>query len=251
MYVEKAITLLSYLSENSKRKANMAKKQSKKEAFLYELHASPAFNFKPLNKKQDLLVKSIASNPISIAIGSAGTGKTFCVTYLAAKMLMKGDVDKIVLTRANQPTGKSLGYFPGTLEEKMTPWLLPMLNNLKEAMGGGKYDCAMKNSIEMQPIETIRGQSFENAFVIIDEAQNLTYDEIKAVSTRLGRGSTMVFAGDPAQSDVKGGQGIERFIDVCRRHSIDLPVIRFSVEDIVRSDIVGQLCKAFELEESK
>lgn len=221
---------------------------NKKESFLYELHSAPAYRFKPLNQKQADLVSAIDHFSIITAIGSAGTGKTFCVTYRAAKYLLEGTVDKIVLTRANQPTGKSLGFFPGTLEEKMTPWILPMLNNLRTALGSGKYECAMKDSIEIQPIETIRGQSFDNSFIIVDEAQNLSFDEIKAISTRIGKNSILVFCGDPAQSDVKHGEGIKKFIDICDKHSIEMPVVKFGIDDIVRSDIVGKLCRAFELE---
>jgi len=231
----------------------MARKnrKSKKESFAYELHAAPAYHIKPLTPTQGDLLDSLNHSSMVVAIGSAGTGKTYCVTYKAAQMLLEGEIQRIVLTRANQPAGKSIGFFPGTLEDKMRPWILPMLNNLKDALGSGKFECAMKSSIEIQPVETIRGQSFDNAFIIIDEAQNLTFDEVKAISTRLGQNSVMAFCGDPAQSDVSNGRGIERFISICEKHKIDLPVTRFTVEDIVRSDMVGQLCKAFELEEAE
>ena len=223
-------------------------RRSKKESFLYELHSAPAYHLKPLNTKQGVLLDAIDNFSIVTAIGSAGTGKTYCVTYKAAKCLLENTVDKIILSRANQPTGKSLGFFPGTLEEKMTPWIMPMLTNLKKALGSGKYECAMKESIQMQPIETIRGQSFDDAFIIIDEAQNLTFDEIKAISTRIGKNSILVFCGDPAQSDVKKGEGIKKFIQICKKHDIEMPVIQFGIEDIVRSDIVGKLCAAYEKE---
>ena len=219
---------------------------------MVELNAQAAFHIQPKTEKQDLLLRSIESAPMTVAIGSAGTGKTFCVSYKAAQLLLKGHVDKIVLTRSNVSTGKSIGFFPGDIQEKMTPWLLPVLSNLEEAMGKGKFEYYQKKgNIQLQPIETIRGMSFENSFIIVDEAQNLTFSEMKAISTRLGEGSIMVFCGDPAQSDVGSGNGIEKFIDICQRHDIDLPVVRFGINDIVRSDIVGDLCKAFEMEEGK
>ena len=228
--------------------AKQRKRTKKKESFLHELHAAPAYKIQPKTDNQSELLSAIDYLPMVVALGSAGTGKTMCTAYKAAQMLLDNKVDQIILTRANQPTGKSLGHFPGTIEEKMTPWLLPVLNNLKTALGSGKYECAMKNSIKLQPIETVRGQSFDHSFIIIDEAQNLTFEEIKAISTRVGQGSTMVFCGDPAQSDVSNGKGIEKFIQICQKHDIELGYVQFGIEDIVRSDIVGALCRAFDKE---
>jgi phosphate starvation-inducible PhoH-like protein len=102
-----------------------------------------------------------------------------------------------------------------------------------------------KSEIEIQPIETIRGRSYENALVLVDEAQNLSIDELKAITTRLGENSKLVLMGDPAQSDVKDGKDLLKFCTVVRRAGIQLPIIEFSVDDIVRSDIVADLVRVF------
>lgn len=204
------------------------------------------FNIVPKNKKQDMLIEAIKAYPIVVTIGCAGTGKTYCSVGTAASLFMKGRYKRIVLTRANVPTGKSLGHFPGDIKEKMTPWLLPMLEVLKKALGPGKYAYLLeKGQIEIQPIETIRGRSYEDALILVDESQNLNMDEIKAITTRIGENSKLVLMGDPAQSDVKKGEDLLRFCKLVENSGIEVPVIEFFVDDIVRSDIVADLVKLY------
>lgn len=221
-------------------------KKPKKQSLLSEVKSSSAFHIQPKNEKQNFLLESIEHNSMTVCIGPAGTGKTFCAGMKAAQLFLKGNYDKIILSRANVPTGKSLGYFPGTVQEKMTPWLLPMMDVLTLALGKGRYDYMLtKEQIQIQPIETIRGRSFEDALVIVDEAQNLRLEEIKAVTTRLGENSKLIMLGDPAQSDVHDGDDLMDFVEMCTRHNIEIPVVRFGVNDIVRSDIVASLVKMF------
>ena len=221
-------------------------RKPKKQSFMSEVQSSTAFHIQPKNEKQNFLLESIEHNPMTVCIGPAGTGKTFCAGMKCAQLFLKGKHDKIILSRANVPTGKSLGYFPGTVQEKMTPWLLPMMDVLTEGLGKGRYEYMMtKGQIEIQPIETIRGRSFENALVIVDEAQNLRMEEIKAVTTRLGENSKLIMLGDPAQSDVHDGDDLIDFVTMCERHGIEIPIVRFGVNDIVRSDIVASLVKMF------
>jgi len=204
------------------------------------------FHVIPKNDKQDKLIRSIKVYPITVTIGCAGTGKTYCSAGTAASLFMQGKYKKIVLTRANVPTGKSLGYFPGTIQEKMTPWLLPMLEVFEQAFGKEKYKYMInKGEIEIQPIETIRGRSYKDALVLVDESQNLSLDELKAISTRLGENSKLILMGDPAQSDVKDGKDLLKFCSLIKKCGIQLPVVEFSVDDIVRSDIVAELVRMF------
>lgn len=221
-------------------------RKPKKQTLMSEVKSSSAFHIQPKNEKQNFLLESIEHNAMTVCIGPAGTGKTFCAGMKAAQLFLKGNHDRIILSRANVPTGKSLGYFPGTVQEKMTPWLLPMMDVLKDGLGKGRYDYMLtKEQIEIQPIETIRGRSFENAVVIVDEAQNLNIAEIKAVTTRLGENSKLIMLGDPAQSDVHNGNDLTDFVDMCNRHDIEIPIVKFGVNDIVRSDIVASLVKMF------
>jgi len=204
------------------------------------------FHVIPKNDKQDKLIRSIKMYPIVVTIGCAGTGKTYCSAGTVAQLYKQGKYDKIVLTRANVPTGKTLGHFPGTIQDKMTPWLMPMLEVLEEALGKSKYQYMLnKGEIEIQPIETIRGRSYKHALVLVDEAQNLCMDELKAISTRLGENSKLILMGDPAQSDVKNGEDLTKFCKLVKKAGMSLPVVEFSVDDIVRSDIVADLVRMF------
>ena len=227
----------------SKRRSRYATKNKERENNIRELYR---FNVIPKNEKQDILIRSIKAYPITVTIGCAGTGKTYCSAGTVAQLFIKGGYKKIVLTRANVPTGKSLGHFPGNIKEKMTPWLLPMLEVLRKAFGSGKYEYLLnKEQIEIQPIETIRGRSYENALILVDEAQNLSMDELKAITTRIGENSKLVLMGDPAQSDVNNGKDLVEFCYKVRKFGIDMPVIEFGVNDIVRSDIVAELVRMF------
>lgn len=218
----------------------------KKPSAVSEIQSSGAFHIQPMNEKQSALLDAIHKNTMTVAIGTAGTGKTYCSASKVAQLFLRGGYDKIVLTRPNVSTGRSVGFFPGTVEEKLSVWLQPLLTVLKEAFGAGRYQYFMeKGIIQIQPLETVRGQSFNDALILIDECQNLEWGEIEALTTRIGENSKMVLMGDPRQSDVKNGMAIERFITMAHNYKIDVPVIRFGLDDVVRSDIVAQLVKAF------
>jgi phosphate starvation-inducible PhoH-like protein len=229
--------------QTRKRQEDKQYLQQRQEGF--ERPARSVF-IQPKNYKQDEMLKAIDFNVLTVVIGPAGTGKTFCTGMKVAQLFSTGKYARIVLTRANVPTGKSLGFFPGTVAEKMEPWLAPITNVLKDGLGKGQYEyLERKGKIIVQPIETIRGNSYEDALVIVDEAQNLSMEEIKAITTRIGENSKMILTGDPAQSDVKNGTDLKRFCDLCNSSRIDVGYIEFGIDDIVRSDIVGQLVKMF------
>jgi len=221
-------------------------RKSKKESFAIELNSSAAFHIQPKNATQQYLLDSIESSVMTVCIGPAGTGKTFCSGMKTAQLYLKGQYKKIIITRPNISTGKSLGYFPGTVEEKLEPWLKPITSVLEEAMGKGRFECDLRQKrIEIQPLETIRGNSFEDSIILVDEAQNLDLEELKALTTRIGEKSKLVLMGDPNQSDVKNGMALTRFVDMCVKHGIACPIVRFTLEDVVRSDIVKQLLTMF------
>jgi phosphate starvation-inducible PhoH-like protein len=218
----------------------------KKDTFVKEIQSSAAFHIQPKNPTQQYLLDCIDQSVMTVCIGPAGTGKTFCTGMKAAQLILKGGYDKIVLTRPNVSTGRSLGFFPGSVEEKMTPWLKPIMNVLQDGLGKGRYDYMVsKEQIIIQPIETIRGNSFENCIIIIDESQNLNMSEIKAITTRIGENSKLVMLGDPAQSDVHDGEDLDAFVEMCHQYGIEAPIVRFTTDHIVRSDIVAQLVKMF------
>lgn len=207
----------------------------------------PQIDFSPKTQQQSELFHQLKSNTLLIALGPAGTGKTFTACTQAAIWLVGGHVDRIVLARANVPTGKSLGAIPGTLEEKLEPWVLPMTDVLRGQMGKAYYDHAVsKGKIETVALETIRGRSFDNAMILIDEAQQLTMEEIKAITTRIGEGSVLVLMGDPKQTDKVGNTGLVKFTKMIINHDITgTCVVEFDLDDIVRSDTCANMVRMF------
>lgn len=194
---------------------------------------------------QEFLIKAITNSPIVLAIGPAGCGKTYVSAAMAAKYFLENITDTIVLSRANVPTGRTLGHFPGTVEDKLTPWVTPALDVLRKFMPGGKFGYAFeKKQIQLQPLETIRGRSFSNAFIIIDEAQNLTTDEVISITTRLGENSKLLLLGDPFQTDIKGENGLVWFNKFASKYQLGVPSIQFTLDDVVRSKIVKDILVA-------
>lgn len=206
------------------------------------------YNIKPRNGNQSIYLNALKNDSVVICLGPAGTGKTFMAAAFAANELLQNRTDKIILTRSNIPVGKSVGFFPGTIDDKMGPWLAPLTSIIKIVIGPGAFDCALKKgNIEMVPLEVIRGRSWDNSIIIIDESQNLTIEEIKAISTRIGEKALMVFCGDISQSDLsKSEGGLSRFCDIIEKYEIpNTSIIEFTIDDIVRSNICGALVRAF------
>lgn len=206
----------------------------------------------PKSDKQKDLLKALNGSTLIVIKGPAGVGKTYLPVFYAAKMLLEGRIDRIILTRPNIATGKSLGFFPGSLEEKMEPWTAPILEILKEALGKGVLESQIKNgNIVVCPFETIRGHTFKNSFVILDEAQNTTHHEMKAFVTRIGENSKVVINGDVTQSDIKDkvSCGLSHLVYLCKnsdRLRNYTRVIEFGYEDIVRSELCKILIEEFD-----
>lgn len=202
----------------------------------------------PKSEKQSQLISSIYHTTQTITIGSAGTGKTYVTAYIAAHMFLEKEIDKIIITRPNVATGRSIGFFPGSLEEKMAPWMSPITNVFKEVLGNNLYELALKRKdIEIVPFEVIRGWTFKDAFVILDEAQNTTVSEIKAFLTRIGEDSKVVINGDVAQTDLEEQSGLAYIIRILNKSatlSQKVSLVEFTSQDIVRSDI----CKDWVIE---
>jgi len=208
----------------------------------------PEIEIEALNDKQKDYLFSLYGDPCVVCTGSAGTGKTFLAASVAAKDLSERRIKRIILSRANIATGKSLGAFPGTVEEKMAPWLLPITDVLRKQLGEGFYSHAVKTkSIEIQPLETIRGRSFDDAIVLMDEAQQLTKDELKAICTRIGNNSKLFLMGDRAQRDVKT-DGLLWLSNLIENHDLPISTHSFTSDDIVRSGLCKTFVKAFEAE---
>lgn len=200
----------------------------------------------PKTPRQKAYIDALNQHEQVFVFGPAGTGKTYIATTFAANLYIEKRIDKIILTRPNVASGRSLGYRPGTLEEKMEEWLMPILPTLIKVLDKGTVETALKNgNLEYVPFESMRGRSFEDAFIILDEAQNVTPGEMQMFLTRIGDGSRVVVNGDVMQSDLRGDSGLSHALRLVRKHDIDAGIIEFGVEDIVRSEICKQWIVAF------
>lgn len=197
---------------------------------------------KPQNANQSRLLESMAENSLVVALGPAGTGKTYLAITAAVEALEAGQVDRIILSRPAVEAGETLGYLPGDLQEKMSPFLRPLYDALNDRMGGKKLKQLLaEGSIEIAPIGFMRGRTLNNAFIVIDEAQNCTYSQIKMLLTRLGWHSTMVLTGDPDQSDLL--EGLSGLKEIARKLEVvsGVSVVQLTDHDIVRHPLVASM----------
>ncbi len=197
---------------------------------------------KPRSIGQEQLLKSIDNYHLTIAVGPAGTGKTYLAICKAVDALEEGRVDRIILSRPAMEAGESLGYLPGDMADKMAPYLRPLYDALGDRLGGKKVKKYIEEGlIEIAPVGFMRGRTLNNAFIVIDEAQNCTYQQIKMLLSRLGWHSTMVVTGDPAQSDLlEGMSGLAKISDKLEKNE-NIGVVRLQPVDIVRHPLVAQM----------
>lgn len=197
---------------------------------------------KPRTDGQRELMDAIQSHNLTMAIGPAGSGKTYLAISAAVEALEAGKVEKIILSRPAMEAGESLGYLPGDMHEKMAPYLRPLYDALGDRMGGKRVRQLLEDgTIEIAPVGFMRGRTLNNAFVVIDEAQNCTYAQLKMLLSRLGWHSTMVVTGDPDQSDLL--DGMSGLADISKRFEMieNIAVVRLQSEDIVRHPLVAEM----------
>ncbi|MCB9985421.1 MAG: PhoH family protein [Micavibrio sp.] len=197
---------------------------------------------KPRSDGQRELMRSISDKNLTMAIGPAGTGKTYLAISAAVEALEEGRVEKIILSRPAMEAGQSLGYLPGDMQEKMAPYLRPLYDALGDRLGGKRVRQLLEDgTIEIAPVGFMRGRTLNNAFIVIDEAQNCTYAQLKMLLSRLGWHSTIVVTGDPDQSDLL--DGLSGLADISNRLEVlpNVAVIRLKSEDIVRHPLVAEM----------
>lgn len=241
------------------KRSARTKKQFHENRDSFQLHAIPGGwdpieerrdqsfirHVKPHSDAQRMLMDAIETKALTLAIGPAGTGKTYLAIAAAVKALEESRIDRIVLSRPAIEAGEALGYLPGTMEEKMSPYLRPLYDALSDRLGGKRLRQFISDgTIEIAPIAYMRGRTLNNAFVVIDEAQNCTYGQIKMLLTRLGWHSTMVITGDPDQTDLL--PGVSGLADIANRLSTisDIAVVRLSKQDVVRHPLVACMLAA-------
>ena len=205
------------------------------------------------NMGQKQYVEAIEKNDVVFGIGPAGTGKTFLAVVCAVAAFKKGEVSKIVLTRPAVEAGESLGFLPGDLKEKVDPYLRPIYDSLYSILGTNTTDHLMERGvIEVAPLAYMRGRTLDDAFVILDEAQNTTDAQMKMFLTRLGFNSKMIVNGDMTQIDLPGRQR-SGLIDAQHilKNINQIKFIYFSANDVVRHPVVAKIISAYEKEEEK
>lgn len=197
------------------------------------------------NKAQTNYLQKIESNQLVFGVGPAGTGKSFVATMYAAQQLEAKRIRRFIVCRPAVEAGESLGFLPGEIEDKWAPYFRPIRDILVRYFGQNAVDCMLKNgSIEMAPIAYLRGQTFEDAIVLLDEAQNCTVGQMKLFLTRIGEHCTVIVDGDTDQVDIKEASGLQDAIQ--RFDGMDNCAIQeFNEDDIVRSGLVRDIIKRY------
>ena len=266
--IEKAYSVLKQLTELSKR-GNIINEQNvdyilslaveEKEKQVLEIdkdiicHTIQGKPIKPKTLGQKNYVDAIREKMIVFGIGPAGTGKTYLAMAMAIKAFKNEEVSRIILTRPAIEAGEKLGFLPGDMQSKVDPYLRPLYDALYQIMGAETFMKNMeKGLIEVAPLAYMRGRTLDNAFIILDEAQNTTPAQMKMFLTRIGFGSKVIITGDATQKDLPSSQrsGLEVACQVLKRVE-DIAFCELTSKDVVRHPLVQKIVKAYEEYESK
>jgi phosphate starvation-inducible protein PhoH and related proteins len=203
--------------------------------------------FEPRTENQVIYLRSIIENDITFCTGPSGSGKTACAVFAACSCLIQGLVDKIIVTRPMVQCGKGLGFLTGDLASKFNPYASPVIETLQEFLGVQTYNNFVKDgTITIEPLELLRGRNFHKTFVVADEMQNATYEQIKLLLTRHGQQSKTLVTGDPKQLDLYYNDlnlVIER---LTKLHNDGVGIVRLERKDIQRSGIIGKILECLE-----
>lgn len=239
-----------------KSRAEQGGERVVKEKFMEErIQSTKAKPLVALNKRQQEYIDQLKEKPVVLATGFAGTSKTYIPTVMAADLYKLGQISKIIITRPAVSSSKSVGFFKGTELEKMSVWLNSVIPIFNERLGKAAFEIALAaKDIEFVPLEVIKGMSINNSWVLVEEASDLTKDEVIKMVTRMGKNSKLVLAGDIRQAELKETSGLKWVADFVQRHNLseNFGFIDFNdVNDIVRSDAVRQFIVALVRDEKK
>lgn len=198
-------------------------------------------------------LENIKKHDVTICIGPAGTGKTYLAVAMAVQAFKKGEVSRIILTRPAVEAGESLGFLPGDLKDKVDPYLRPLYDALFEMFGGEKFEKHLESGvIEVAPLAFMRGRTLDNSFIILDEAQNTTREQMKMFLTRFGFGSKVVVTGDITQIDLGGGKksGLSHAVSILKGVQ-GISIEELTEKDVVRHELVQRIIKQYDKYEKK
>ena len=226
----------------------MASKQARKRQVSEQSNVEYIRGFQrvePKNLAQQLYLEAIERSDVVFGVGSAGTGKTYVAAMYAAEKLFYREVEQIIVTRPNVEATRSMGFLPGELEEKYAPYLEPFDGVFKKVFGHSHYELLKKREqIAAKPLGYMRGATFDNAIVLVDECQNMTEKEFKLLLTRIGENTKVIFSGDSRQVDIPDS-GLNDTINRLK-YIPEIEVIEFMPQDIVRSKLCRDIIMAYE-----
>ncbi len=208
---------------------------------------------KPKTLGQKQYVEAIKNNTITIGVGPAGTGKTYLAVAMAVKAFRAKEINRIILTRPAVEAGEKLGFLPGDLQQKVDPYLRPLYDALFDMLGAESFQrCQERGDIEVAPLAYMRGRTLDDSFIILDEAQNTTSEQMKMFLTRLGFNSKAVVTGDITQIDLPDGKksGLKEVVSILKGID-DIAISKFSDRDVVRHRLVQEIIKAYERHEER
>lgn len=202
----------------------------------------------PLNIRQKEYIDAINTQPVVICTGVLGSSKTYIPSVIASDWLISKKINKVVIARPAEGAGRSVGFFKGSVNEKLAIWCAPILDTMKQRMGIGHYEAFLENGrIEMLPLEAVKGRSWDDTFIIVDEAEDLDPVVAKSLVTRQGQNSTTIIAGDVAQKDIKKNSGLENLLFIAKKYDLPFAHIDFDSWDYcVRSEEAKLWGMAFE-----
>ncbi len=238
-FIEKQDLTLSVKEKNINFKSNVHN--------LDQLIKTPKKTVIARSKKQSDYINALTNNDITVALGPAGTGKTFLAASVAMTMLFEKKVEKVILSRPAVEAGEKLGFLPGDMKEKVDPYLRPLYDALYDLFGFEKINKKIETGeIEIAPLAFMRGRTLKNSFAILDEAQNATLTQIKMFLTRIGENSKIVVNGDPSQIDLinKSQSGLIKTKKILNKIR-EIKLIEFDHKDVVRHPLVTKIIKAF------
>ena len=233
----------------AKRKARKEQNNFQNVVNINTYHKKSTVTILPRNRNQETYVVKLLDQKkdIVFGIGPAGTGKTLLAVQVAVKQFKEGKIDRIVVTRPAVSVDEDLGFLPGTLEQKMAPWTRPIFDVLREYFDARQIEGMIEEGIiEIAPLAYMRGRTFKNAFILADEMQNATPNQMKMLLTRLGEGSMMAVTGDLAQADRREDNGLIDFVSLLSNSNAShLDVVHFEQHDIERHNAVKEVLQVY------